>query len=66
MFYSVETHLDHVPLCVKVDPRVGLGHLGIVCLFLVLELQLVSLLVPHMLSLSNFSFGCQTSPKLGD
>jgi hypothetical protein len=52
MFYSVETHLDHVPLCVKVDPRVGLGHLGIVCLFLVLELQLVSLLVPHMLSLS--------------
>jgi hypothetical protein len=76
MLYIVETHLDHVALCVKVDPRVGLGLLGIVvCIFLVLELQLVSLLVPHMLSLSlslspnlvtNFSFGCQTSPKLGD
>ncbi len=52
MFYIVETHLDHVPLCVKVDPRVGLGHLGVVCIFLVLELQLVSLLVPHVLSLS--------------
>jgi hypothetical protein len=71
MFYIVQTHLDHAPLCVKVDPRVGLGHLGVVCIFLVLELQLVSLLVPPMLSLSlslslTSPFGCQTSPKLGD